>query len=272
MGVEKPPTASTSIPNPGPAHHHPPSNIHNQTLDIESQTHNWTDSFPLSETPRSYSPVTIPPPTLAHAVNPPSRSEIKLRKGYALLLAILLLNLAIPFTPLSWILPLGSGTALADALVANLALACACYFHFRIASLDETVLVTVPSFGSSSSGRTVIRNGYVITAEAMRSSGWVWAPEYFWAVAGVETGLLVCMAWYRHQGAAASASAEFEIVRRCVVVAVVGAAWYVGWSATPREDRAWAWRYVREFWFWQVASRVFRGGWVGVMRFGGVRR
>ncbi|KAK3324075.1 hypothetical protein B0T19DRAFT_443513 [Cercophora scortea] len=275
MGSEKQPT--TSAASGGATHHHPPLATNTHTIDIESQTHTstWTDNGPLSETPRSYSPNPLPTTT----PGPLSNSDLKLRKGYSLLLSILLLNLAIPFTPLSWVLPLGAGTELADALVANLALACACFFHFRIASLDDVITVTFPSistsFGDSRGrGRTVIRNGYVVSADALRGrGGWVWMPEYFWGVAGVETGVLVVMAWYRHgNGTGLESIAMFEMARRCVVVAVVAAAWYVGWSATPRADRMWAWGYVKEFWVWQVASRIFRGGWVGVMRFGGGRR
>jgi hypothetical protein len=67
-----------------------------------------------------------------------SPNDINLRRFYSFILIFLLLSIAMPFTPLSWIAPHGGqGAYLADLFCGDLALACACYFHYQIASLEH---------------------------------------------------------------------------------------------------------------------------------------
>ncbi|KAK0636481.1 hypothetical protein B0T17DRAFT_481541, partial [Bombardia bombarda] len=146
------------------------------------------------------------------------------RRGCSFLLIILLVSTAMPSTPVSWILPLGQGAHVAGWFVADLPLACACYFHFRVASLGDGMVVGVPSFISSSTGRTVIRGGHVVRSEGGLVPSWVWLPAYYWRVALCETAGL---GWVLFAG-------RNEYVRRAASVVVVVLAWYVGWPATPR--------------------------------------
>ena len=88
---------------------------------------------------------------------------------------------------------------------------------------------------------------------------WVYRPEWYWRIWILEWAVLGTVHAYRE---------EYEVVRRVVAVGAVLGWWYIGWPATPKRYKDWAWGYVKQFWFWMAASRIFRGGWVGVMRFG----
>ncbi|KAM7206062.1 hypothetical protein V8F20_002844 [Naviculisporaceae sp. PSN 640] len=187
--------------------------------------------------------------------------DITIRRIHSVVAIIFFVATVHPFTPISWIL-LGNGgygAQIADWLVGDVLLAGACYFHFQIASLTDVLVIDPPSFGGLLTRRTVIRNGQVMSSAGIVPSA-VYDPAWYWkGVCSVEWTILGLMNTY---------FAGNEFVRRMVAVLGVMAWWYIGWPATPESWKRWAWGYVRQFWFWMLASRIFRGGWVGIMRFG----
>jgi hypothetical protein len=206
-----------------------------------------------SEEPHTPRPTRLTP-------QPLSQGDISLRKGFSFALILLLLSIGYPFTPLTWAAPHGGhGAHLADLFCGDLLLACACYFHYQIASLDHSVVVQFPSLGFS---RTIIRDGYVTQTDPFVPS-WLWHVERDFWLFGLAEGAVL---WYAY-----AYCHPREDIRRWISVVAVALSWYVGWSATPQGRKDWAWRQVREFWFWMAASRIFRGGWVGVKSFGNVR-
>lgn len=224
-----------------------------------------TEEEPQQPHPR-HPPTSQPRPRTPYTL---SENALNTRKLYSLLLIFLLLSIAYPFTPLTWLTTRNNengyynnhsqGAYLFDLFCGDLALACACYFHWQIASLDHSVIVQFPSFGFS---RTVIRNGYLVRTEPFVPS-WLWRVERDFWLFGLTEGALLWWAYAYCQSR--------EDVRRLVGTAAVLVGWYVGWSATPQGRKDWAWGHVKEFWFWMAASRIFRGGWVGVRSFGDFR-
>lgn len=174
---------------------------------------------------------------------PPSETDKSLRKASAVALAVLLYSAAIPFHPVGWLLNM-NGAFLADSLCAGIVLLCACYFQWRIAGLGHPLDVSLPVGG----GGTTIRNGRIESAPAS-TTVFVWLPGHYWPVAVCEAVLL--------------GLAEFgpsEILRRSVVVGVVAGLWLVGWHATPRSYKQWAWGHIKALWFWMVLDQLLNVG------------
>ncbi|KAH6634630.1 hypothetical protein B0J18DRAFT_26166 [Chaetomium sp. MPI-SDFR-AT-0129] len=196
-------------------------------------------------------------------------SWIAPRQVSSIFLIILLYTAATPFAPVSWLTgPVEmSGAYVLDRLVAGIILACACYFQWAIASLRAAVIVSLPSLSVGGGSTTRVVNGRV---ETVRTTGgvdsiplWMWQTGDYWQFALVEAGLL--------------AVAEFwggEVLRRVIVGGVVGMLWLVGWSATPRSLKTWAWEHIKAYMFWIILDEIFNVGY-GVFRGaagGGARR
>ncbi|KAM7216270.1 hypothetical protein V8F06_008389 [Rhypophila decipiens] len=223
---------------------------------------------------RSSTPSTLssPAPSTGFSFQPPRgqpdrhvailrERDITIRRIHSMFSIIFFIATVHPFAPISWILCGygGYGAEIADWLVGDLLLACACFFHFQIASRTQVLVIDPPSFGGLLTRRTFIRGGQVVTSAGIIPSV-VYDPGWYWkGVCAVEWTIFGVVNFY---------FAGNEIVRRSVAVLGVMAWWYIGWPATPENLKNVAWGYVRQFWFWMMASRIFRGGWVGIMRFG----
>ena len=172
-----------------------------------------------SQLPSPTTPTTIKTINFHHTAGPISRKERVARKIHSVFAIIFFFTAVHPFSPISWLLPFGGyGAEIADWLVADLLLACACYFHYRIATLDEDLVVDFPTFGGLLPGKTAIRNGHVVT-DAGPVPSWIYRPEWYWRIWIVEWGVL---------GMAQVWRGEYEIVRRIVAVVAVVAWWIVG--------------------------------------------
>jgi hypothetical protein len=111
------------------------------------------------------------PSTLAR---PPSSADITRRRFASVILSCVLVGLAgQPFTPFSSLLG-RYHVYVVDLVVSNCALAAACYFHFRLASLTEGVAAGW-RFGSRF--RMVVRDGRLQRVDADPIK---WLPEYYW--------------------------------------------------------------------------------------------
>ncbi|KAH8893441.1 hypothetical protein GQ53DRAFT_114448 [Thozetella sp. PMI_491] len=240
-----PPAARPPPPYAGPAPQIPMGDRRNGLLDdLESQT-------PASDPDDGSDPGSFSFP------QPLSSADRTLRRISAICAAVVLVSLAgVPFTPLAWVIPI-QGAQIVDWFVSDFVLAAACYFHYRVASLTDAVVVEFP-LGDPT--RTVIRNGRVQRHTLVPS--WTWRPEYWWRFVLGELLLLGYLLF--------SVDTWVYVARFAAVATVVGS-WYVGWSATPQAYKSWAWGHVKDFWFWMAASRIFRGGWVAVRSFGSGR-
>ncbi|KAH9885943.1 hypothetical protein F4778DRAFT_492383 [Xylariomycetidae sp. FL2044] len=175
-----------------------------------------------------------------HYHGPPSSFNMSLRRLSSVVLAVFLYSAATPFAPISWVFPMEGGFFI-DRLCAGLLLIIACYFQWLISGLDRPLVITLPSPGAQT-----IRNGRM---ERGGGSAYVWHTSNYWPYALCETGLLVL--------------AEFgpsEMLRRAVVSAVLAGLWLIGFHATPRSTRMWAWGHIKAFWFWIVLDELLRVG------------
>ncbi|KAI0602466.1 hypothetical protein F4775DRAFT_244384 [Biscogniauxia sp. FL1348] len=171
----------------------------------------------------------------------PNQFNMGARRFSSIPLIILLYSAAVPFTPMAWIFP-ADGSFLIDRLCAGLILLCACYFQWRISGLNHAIAISLPS-----PGHQTIRNGRM-----ERGGGdiaFVWQTSNYWPYAACEAILL--------------GLAEFgpsEMMRRAIVTVVLAALWLLGWHATPRSYKIWAWEHIKAFWFWIVLSELLNVG------------
>ncbi|ETS78988.1 hypothetical protein PFICI_08841 [Pestalotiopsis fici W106-1] len=175
---------------------------------------------------------------------PPSEFDRTLRKASAVALAILLYSAAIPFHPVSWFLNV-NGAFFVDSLCAGIVLLCACYFQWRIAGLGHALAITLP-VGSSG---PQIRNGRIDRDAPASSTVFIWQSAHYWPYAICEAVLL--------------GLAEFgpsEYLRRSVVIGVIAGLWLVGWHATPRSYKQWAWGHIKSLWFWMILNELLSVG------------
>ncbi|KAK3941425.1 hypothetical protein QBC46DRAFT_102067 [Diplogelasinospora grovesii] len=180
-------------------------------------------------TPRSYS-------------GPPSASAILTRQFSSLLLIVLLYTAATPFQPFSWLVQVPGGF-LFDTLLAGIILFCAFYFQWQIASLTASVVVSIPAMGG-----TAVRNGRL---EPRTSNPiWLWRTADYWPFAVAEALALAMAEW-----------GPSELLRRGIVVAVVAGLWVLGWSATPRSYKTWAWEHIKVYLFLLILDEIRRVGW-----------
>ncbi|TPX11529.1 uncharacterized protein E0L32_007740 [Thyridium curvatum] len=192
---------------------------------------------------------TQPEPSRTHGFVP-TASALRTRRLASLVLAGLLVSAAIPFTPVAWVMRDAEISFLLDRCVAGLLLVIAAYFQYAVAGVQRPVVVSLPAVGGGGGG-TTLRNGRIerdaggVMAETVL---FVWRPEMFWPFAAAQ--------------AAALAAAEFgdhELFRRCAVVLDVAALWALGWPATPRPYKVWAWGKVKEIWVMMLVNEFLWG-------------
>jgi hypothetical protein len=171
---------------------------------------------------------------------PPSGPNITLRRISAVAIAILLYSAAVPFTPFSWLFP-AAGASLLDTFCAGIILLCACWFQWQISGLKNNLAIYIPGPGSET-----IRNGRI---ERVSDVAFVWETNNYWPYIACEALLLVF--------------AEFganELLRRIIVSGILAGVWLVGFHATPRSTRMWAWGHIKDIWFWMVIRELFNAG------------
>ncbi|CAJ2512061.1 Uu.00g076860.m01.CDS01 [Anthostomella pinea] len=179
---------------------------------------------------------------------PPNQFNMGARRFSSIPLMVLLYSAAMPFTPVGWLFPV-EGAFIVDRLCAGLIVLCACWFQWQISGLNHAITITIP--GPS---RQTIRSGRMD-----RSGGggmmFIWQTSNYWPYAACETLLLVL--------------AEFgpsEILRRSIVCGVLAGLWIVGFNATPRSYRIWAWEQIKALWFWIVLRELLDVGRANVAR------
>lgn len=163
-----------------------------------------------------------------------------LRRISAIPLAILLYSAATPFTPFSWLFP-AAGSDLFDLFCASIILFCACWFQWQISGLNHNIAIYIPGTGSET-----IRNGRI---EQTADVGFVWQTTNYWPYMACEALLLV----FAEFGAS-------ELLRRIIVSGILAVLWLVGFHATPRSTRMWAWGHIKDIWFWMVIRELFGAG------------
>ncbi|KAH6657632.1 hypothetical protein BKA67DRAFT_555847 [Truncatella angustata] len=172
---------------------------------------------------------------------PPSEFNTNLRKISAVALAVLLYSAAIPFNPAGWFFAV-EGAFFVDALCSGIILLCACYFQWRIAGLTHALAISVPSPGGST-----IRGGRIERGGS--STIFIWQSSNYWPYAVCEA-VLLSLAEFGHS----------ELLRRSIVIGVVSALWVLGWHATPRAYKTWAWEHIKSMWFWMILSELLKVG------------
>ncbi|KAI0479431.1 hypothetical protein GGR56DRAFT_634974 [Xylariaceae sp. FL0804] len=195
--------------------------------------------------------------------HPPGRYNLGARQFSSVPLMVLLYSAAMPFTPVAWLFPV-DGAFFVDRMCAGVVLLCACYFQYAIAGLDRAVAVSlaIPGLPSGSGGRPTIRNGHMQSGGGggggvLADLSFVWQTSNYWPYAACEAVLL--------------ALAEFgpsETLRRSVVCGVLAGLWLVGFHATPRAYRVWAWEHIKAWWFWIILSELLNVGRPNVARRG----
>lgn len=180
-----------------------------------------------------------------------SPSAITLRRVSSIALAILLYTAAQPFTPAYWLLSI-DGALLLDRFIAGILLLSALYFQWQISSQTHPIAIIIPLPSSDAT----IQGGRVNSSQNGKNEfAWVWRPSEYWTYAFGEVVLLVMANW-----------SGIEVLRRTLVVGVIGALWGVGWFVTPESVKKWAWGYVKNIWYWIVVDEI-----LGMAR-GGTRR
>ncbi|KAH8646292.1 hypothetical protein BX600DRAFT_477454 [Xylariales sp. PMI_506] len=171
---------------------------------------------------------------------PPS---VVTRRVSSVLLIILLYTAASPFSPLSWLMQI-DGSFLFDRLFAGIILLSACYFQWAIASLTASVVVSLPSVGST----TTIRNGRVEQGPSSVSL-FLWRTSNYWPCAACEALLLIIAEW-----------GPSELLRRSIVGGVVAGLWVLGFSATPQAYKRWAWEHIKTYLFVLLLDEIRNTG------------
>ncbi|KAI1501833.1 hypothetical protein F5X99DRAFT_381150 [Biscogniauxia marginata] len=170
----------------------------------------------------------------------PNQFNMGARRFSSIPLMILLYSAAVPFTPVAWLFP-ADGSFLVDRLCAGIIVLCACYFQWRISGLNHAIAISLPS-----PGHQTIRNGRM---DRGGDIAFVWQTSDYWPYVICETLLL--------------GLAEFgpsEMLRRAIVTVVLAALWLLGWHATPRSYKMWAWEHIKAFWFWIILSELLNVG------------
>lgn len=197
-------------------------------------------------------------PRTANTSIPKVSSNVLPRQLLSIPLIILLWTAALPFTPIAWLVGRIDGAFLIDRFIAGTILLCALYFQFSFSSLTHPVAVALPNplvQGSDS----YISNGKIHTRAAPNTRNgeivFYYHPQSYFLYVGIEAGLLMVAEF-----------SGFELLRRAIVLGIVGALWAIGWVITPRSTKAWAWSHVKALWFFIVLDLIRDVG------FGGGRR
>ncbi|PVI02553.1 hypothetical protein DM02DRAFT_612802 [Periconia macrospinosa] len=185
---------------------------------------------------------------------PPTPQQQSFRQFLSFPLIILLYTAAVPFSPISWLVGGLEGAYLFDRFVAGLLLLCACYFQWKISTLTYPTIITLPN-PFAQSDTNYIRNGNVGARPSASTFEFVYRPSDYFLYTGVEIAILLVAEF-----------SGFELLRRLLVIGVLGALWGVGWTITPRSTKQWAWSHIKAFWFFIVLDLIRDIG------FGGGRR
>jgi hypothetical protein len=170
------------------------------------------------------------------------KNDQLLRRVSAIFLIALYYGTIHPFRPISWILPL-DGTSILDRFTSGILALSACYFQWQISGLERPLAINIPWGGNSA-----IRNGRV---ERAGSDGipFIWHPNSYWAFAACEALLLAFAEYWAP-----------EPLRRAVVLAITGGLWLIGFFATPRSVKRWAWEHIKLIWTWLIIQEVLGMG------------
>ncbi|SPO01384.1 uncharacterized protein DNG_04060 [Cephalotrichum gorgonifer] len=142
------------------------------------------------------------------------RPGIYIRRAFSVLLGMSLYTVARPFEPSYWLLK-SEASLLIDRFVSTIALLCACYFQWAVASLRRPVTVTYPGPGE-------------------QPPLFVWRLANFWPCALCEFLLLVV-----------AYCETSEVARRTIVSGLVLGLWLVGLPATPESTKRAIWDEVK---------------------------
>ncbi|KAF2115946.1 hypothetical protein BDV96DRAFT_574854 [Lophiotrema nucula] len=194
-------------------------------------------------------------PSYATPAAPPAPNSVMQRQILSLPLMMLLWTAAIPFTPVAWLSGGLAGAYVFDAFIAGVALLCSLYFQWSIAGLTHPIAVALPnplaqSDAYISNGRMHSRSGASNRASEVV---FYYHPASYFTYVGIEAGLLLVAEFGR-----------VELLRRVIVLGVIGALWAVGWTITPQSTKRWAWGHIKAFWFFIVLDLLrdvaFGGG------------
>lgn len=155
-----------------------------------------------------------------------------------------LYTVATPFSPISWISYGLEGAFFLDRLLSGVLLFSAMYFQWQLAAQSYPVAICLPT-GS----RQTVRNGRVETTRAGGELVFIYKPTEYWKYIGIEAVVLGIAEF-----------SGYEIWRRGLVSAIIGALWSVGWFVTPDSVKRDGWEYVKKIWFWIALDEIMRVG------------
>lgn len=162
---------------------------------------------------------------------------------------ILLYTAATPFSPIVWMTYEMEGSFFFDRFLSGVLLFSAMYFQWRIAKQEFPVVITLATGPS----KPTVSNGHL--TQVRGELAWLYRPDCYWQYLAIEAGMLGVAEYL-----------QVEILRRFLVIGVVGVLWALGWFVTPQRVKNEAWGYIKTIWMWVAFDEILRIGRGGTRR------